>query len=96
MHWFVSMHDAVDGNLPLVHQQSKREKKGRLEELCKLRDNLLPAEVLVYQAEVVIRLSPKMGDGWVVPGRQKEGVTPGKTIWIEGESKNSVLFMQLL
>jgi transposase len=91
---------------------SKRKKNRRLRELRKLRDKLPPNEVLVYQDEVDIHLNPKIGDDWMVRGQQKEVLTPGQNqkrylagaqdastgelIWVEGESKNSLLFIQLL
>lgn len=91
---------------------SKRKKNRRLRELRHLRDKLPPDEVLVYQDEVDIHLNPKIGDDWMVRGQQKEVLTPGQNqkrylagaqdastgelIWVEGESKNSLLFIQLL
>lgn len=91
---------------------SKRKKNRRLKALRELRDNLPPDEVLVYQDEVDVHLNPKIGDDWMVRGQQKEVVTPGQNqkrylagaqdavtgelIWVEGESKNSLLFIRLL
>ena len=91
---------------------SKRKKNRRLRELRNLRDKLPTDEVLVYQDEVDIHLNPKIGDDWMVRGQQKEVLTPGQNqkrylagaqdastgelIWVEGESKNSLLFIQLL
>ena len=91
---------------------SKRRKNKRLRELRKLRDNLPAGEVLVYQDEVDIHLNPKIGLDWMVSGQQKEVMTPGQNqkrylagaqdaetselIWVEGESKNTILFIQLL
>ena len=59
-----------------------------------------------------IHLNPKIGPDWMVCGQQKEVVTPGKNvkrylagaqsvrdkemIWVEGEQKNSMLFIRLL
>lgn len=98
---------------PIVNSTwSKSRKNQRLSELRQLRDNLPFDEVLVYQDEVDIHLNPKIGDDWMVPGQQKEVLTPGQNqkrylagaqdavtgelVWVEGESKNSLLFIQLL
>jgi len=98
---------------PIVHcPWSKRAKEQRLRELERLRDTLPPNEVLVYEDEVDIHLNPKIGPDWMVPGQQKQVVTPGKNqkrylagaqdvrtgelIWVTGEKKNSLLFTLLL
>lgn len=68
--------------------------------------------MLVCEDEVDIHLNPKIGLDWMVPGQQKEVMTPGQNqkrylagaldsrtgelIWVEGESKNSILFIRLL
>jgi len=68
--------------------------------------------VVVYEDEVDIHLNPKIGLDWMVSGQQKEVETPGKNvkrylagaqdaktgelIWVEGEKKNSLLFIRLL
>ena len=91
---------------------SKRAKNKRLREIKELVETLAEDEVLVYEDEVDIHLNPKIGLDWMVPGQQKEVVTPGQNqkrylagamdsrtgelIWVEGESKNSILFLQLL
>lgn len=91
---------------------SKRAKMKRLREIDQLVATLPEDEVLVYEDEVDIHLNPKIGLDWMVSGQQKEVVTPGKNekrylagaldaetgelIWVEGESKNSRLFIQLL
>jgi transposase len=91
---------------------SKRAKNRRLRELEQLQATLPPDEVLVYEDEVDIHLNPKIGPDWMVPGQQKQVVTPGKNekrylagaqdvrtrelIWVEGEKKNSLLFILLL
>lgn len=98
---------------PIVHcPWSKRAKTRRLRELQQLQETLPPDEVLVHEDEVDIHLNPKIGPDWMVPGQQKQVVTPGKNqkrylagardartgelIWVEGEKKNSVLFILLL
>lgn len=91
---------------------STQAKNKRLREIEKLRETLPEDEVLVYEDEVDIHLNPKIGLDWMVKGQQKEVLTPGQNekrylagaldaetgelIWVEGESKNSLLFIQLL
>lgn len=91
---------------------SKPAKNRRLREIRRLLDNLPPDEVAVYEDEVDIHLNPKIGLDWMVRGQQKEVLTPGKNekrylagaknaqtgelIWVEGEKKNSLLFIFLL
>ncbi len=91
---------------------SKRAKNKRLREIDKLLETLPEDEVTVYEDEVDIHLNPKIGLDWMVRGQQKEVVTPGKNqkrylagardartgelIWVEGERKNSMLFIRLL
>jgi transposase len=86
--------------------------KRRLRAIRRLVDQLPPQEVVVYEDEVDIHLNPKIGLDWMVRGQQKEVVTPGKNvkrylagaldartgrlIWVEGERKNSALFIRLL
>lgn len=88
------------------------EKEQRLSEIRQLIENLPPDEVAVYEDEVDIHLNPKIGLDWMVPGQQKEVLTPGKNekrymagaqdartgelIWVEGEKKNSYLFILML
>lgn len=91
---------------------SKPAKNRRLREIRRLVDNLPHDEVAVYEDEVDIHLNPKIGLDWMVRGQQKELPTPGKNekrylagaknaktgelIWVEGEKKNSLLFILLL
>jgi len=91
---------------------SKRAKNRRLRELRELVENLPDDEVAVYEDEVDIHLNPKIGLDWMVKGQQKEVLTPGQNekrylagaldattgelIWAESDSKNSLLFIQLL
>ena len=69
-------------------------------------------EVVLYVDEVDIHLNPKIGPDWTRRGRQKEVLTPGcnekrylagawdpktrRLIYVEGERKNSLLFLELL
>lgn len=91
---------------------SKRAKNRRLREIRDLIDNLPDDEVAVYEDEVDIPLNPKIGPDWMVGGQQKEVETPGQNvkrylagaidvrtkelIWVEGEKKDSMLFILLL
>ncbi|MFQ5968828.1 MAG: IS630 family transposase [Acidimicrobiia bacterium] len=91
---------------------SKQAKAKRLRMIDRLLQSLGPREVAVYADEVDIHLNPKIGNDWMVPGQQKEVVTPGKNekrylagamdattkrlTWFEGEKKNSMLFIGLL
>lgn len=91
---------------------SKRAKNRRLRELRELVEDLPDDEVAVYEDEVDIHLNPKIGLDWMTKGQQKEVLTPGQNekrylagalnartgelIWAESDSKNSLLFIQLL
>lgn len=91
---------------------SKAAKTRRLQQIEALLANLPADEVAVYEDEVDIHLNPKIGWDWMVPGQQKEVLTPGKNekrylagaqnaqtgelLWVEGEKKNSLLFIRLL
>jgi transposase len=68
--------------------------------------------VAVYADEVDVHLNPKIGLDWMGYGQQKEVLTPGQNekcyvagamdavtgalTWVDGERKNSVLFIALL
>jgi transposase len=91
---------------------SKRAKNKRLREIRELIEDLPDDEVAVYEDEVDIHLNPKIGLDWMVQGQQKQVLTPGRNekrylagalnattgelIWVEGDSKNSLLFIRLL
>lgn len=91
---------------------SEAAKTRRLNAIEKLLSGLPPDEVAYYEDEVDIHLNPKIGPDWMVCGQQKEVATPGKNekrylagaqsvrgkemIWVEGERKNSMLFIRLL
>lgn len=98
---------------PIVHcPWSKRAKNKRLRELEQLEQTLPEDEALVHEDEVDLHLNPKIGADWMVPGQQKQVVTPGRNekrylagardvrtgelIWVEGERKTSLLFILLL
>ena len=91
---------------------SKAAKTRRLRQIEALLVNLPADEVAVYEDEVDIHLNPKIGWDWMVSGQQKEVLTPGKNekrylagaqnartgelLWVEGDKKNSLLFIRLL
>lgn len=91
---------------------SQQAKQRRLREIQALIDQLPDDEVAVYEDEVDIHLNPKIGADWMVPGQQKQVLTPGKNVkrylagaldvrtgelvWVEGERKISLLFILLL
>jgi transposase len=71
-----------------------------------------PGEVWVFEDEVDIHLNPKIGPDYMLPSIQKKVLTPGvnqkrylagalnaftgQLTWVEGESKDSELFMRLV
>jgi transposase len=87
-------------------------KARRLNAIRQLLVALPRHHVAVYEDEVDIHLNPKIGLDWMVRGQQKEVVTPGQDVkrylagaldvrtglltWVEGERKNSALFIALL
>ena len=87
-------------------------RRRRLREIERLVRHLPGDEVVVYVDEVDIHLNPKVGPDWTRRGRQKEVLTPGcnkkrylagawnpktrRLIYVEGERKNSLLFLELL
>jgi transposase len=91
---------------------SESAKQSRLRAIRKLINNVPDDEVVVYEDEVDVHLNPKIGLDWMVPGQQKEVPTPGQNqkgylagaknahtgelTWVEGDSKNSLLFILLL
>ena len=91
---------------------SKWAKTHRINQLKRLQERLKPGEILVYEDEVDIHLNPKIGLDWMNCGTQKEVLTPGQNkkrylagalnaenselVVVEGERKNSDLFLKLL
>lgn len=91
---------------------SQEAKNSRLRQIQRLIAHLSPDEVVVYEDEIDIHLNPKIGLDWMVRGQQKEVVTPGQNekrylagvqnvrtgelTWVEGDRKNSFLFILLL
>lgn len=91
---------------------SKGRKARRLNRIRRLVEGLPKGEVAVYEDEVDIHLNPKIGYDWMGKGQQKEVRTPGRNRkrylagaldvragalhWVEGEKKDSWLFVRLL
>jgi len=87
-------------------------KTRRLNRIRRLLDTLPADEVALYSDEVDIHLNPKIGWDWMLPGLQKQVCTPGQNekrylagakdtrtgllYWVEGQRKNSDLFVALL
>jgi transposase len=90
----------------------KARRTHRLRAIERLVANLPADEVVLYLDEVDIHLNPKIGPDWTKRGRQKKVLTPGcnekrylagvwnpktrRLIYVEGERKNSLLFLELL
>jgi transposase len=90
----------------------KSRRLRRLAWIRRLIRDLGPDEVAVYEDEVDIHLNPKIGPDWMLMGQQKTVATPGqnqkrylagaldartgKLTWVEGERKNSTLFLLLI
>jgi transposase len=91
---------------------SESAKRRELQKIRRLIEQLPSGEVAVYVDEVDIHLNPKIGLDWMVRGQQKTVSTPGQNvkrylagamdaktrelILVEGEQKNSFLFILLL
>lgn len=91
---------------------SKPRKNRCLRAIRRLRATLPRGHVAVYADEVDVHLNPKIGLDWMGYGQQKEVLTPGQNekryvagamdaktgtlTWVDGERKNSVLFIALL
>lgn len=90
----------------------QRKKQKVLNELKRLEAKATGKTLVFYADEVDIHLNPKLGHDWMLPGVQRVVVTPGKNekryvagaldastrklICVEGESKNSLLFCELI
>jgi transposase len=90
----------------------KAHRTRRLRAIQRLVEDLPAADVVLYLDEVDIHLNPKIGPDWTKRGRQKSVLTPGcnqkcylagawnpetrRLIYVEGERKNSLLFLELL
>jgi transposase len=91
---------------------TKSRRTRRLRAIQRLIDNVVPGEVVLYLDEVDIHLNPKIGPDWTPTGKQTYVRTPGcnekrylagafnpttgRLTWVEGDRKNSLLFLELL
>jgi transposase len=91
---------------------SQQRREARVNEIQHLIDTLPKNEIVLYQDEVDIHLNPKIGQDWMLKGQQKLVITPGKNekcyiagaldtatgeiTFVEGLSKNSLLFCNLV
>jgi transposase len=91
-------------------QASRRDQ--RIRRLRYLLLHARPGEVWVFEDEVDIHLNPKIGSDYTLPGQRKTVRTPGvnkkrylagalnaftgQLTWVEGESKDSQLFMRMI
>jgi transposase len=90
----------------------RSRRRRRLRAIQRLVNNLPRGEVALYLDEVDVHLNPKLGPEWTLAGKQKYVHTPGcnekrylagalnpktdKLTWVEGDRKNSLLFLDLL
>lgn len=90
----------------------KSAKNRRLSMIRRLTDTLPPNHAAVWEDEADIDLNPRIGPDWMLPGTQRQVVTPGKNIkrylagamdavtgrltWVKGLRKDSGLFIELL
>lgn len=91
---------------------SERARKKRMKMIHGLIDTLPAGQACVWEDEADIDLNPRIGFDWMLPGTQRQVMTPGKNvkrylagamdaktdraIWVKGERKTSRLFMDLL
>jgi putative transposase len=91
---------------------SNPRKNRRLRAIRRLLGSLPRGHVAVYADEVDVHLNPKIGLDWMGYGQQKEVLTPGQNekryvagaldartgalTWVDGDRKNSALFITLL
>jgi transposase len=91
---------------------SQGAKNRRISLLKRLVQSLPPDQAAVWEDEIDIHLNPKIGPDWMLPGTQRQVVTPGKNvkryvagamdslsdrvIWVKGDRKHSALFIELL
>lgn len=91
---------------------SEARKRRRIQEIKDLVGNLPGDEACVWEDELDLHLNPKIGFDYMLPGRQREVLTPGKNrkryfagamdarsdkvLWVRAQRKNSSLFILLL
>ena len=90
----------------------RRAIRRRVREIRRFISRLPADEACVWEDEADIDLNPRIGPDWMLPGTQREVVTPGKNVkryvaaamdartdrltWVTGGRKNSDLFIELL
>jgi transposase len=90
----------------------RRQKAARIRLIRKLVESLPPDEAAVWEDELDVHLNPRIGPDWMLPATQRQVPTPGKNVkryvagaldattdrlvWVSGERKNSLLFIELL
>ena len=91
---------------------SESARKRRVAMIRALIDSLPANEAMVWEDEADVDLNPRIGFDWMLPGTQRQVMTPGKNVkrylagaldaktdrlvWVQGERKNSRLFIDLL
>ncbi len=87
-------------------------RKQRMAMIQGLIDTLPASQACVWEDEADLDLNPRIGFDWMLPGTQRQVMTPGKNVkrylagamdartdelvWVKGERKNSRLFIDLL
>jgi transposase len=90
----------------------RRARAARIRLIRKLVESLPADEAAVWEDELDVDLNPRIGSDWMLPGTQRQVVTPGKNVkrylagaldavtdrlvWVSGGRKNSLLFIELL
>jgi transposase len=91
---------------------SRRAKSSRIRLIRQLIQSLPPGQAAVWEDEIDIHLNPKIGPDWMLPGTQRQVLTPGQNrkhylagamdaqtdrlVRVAGAKKNSGLFIELL
>jgi len=91
---------------------TSRAQRRRLRAIQRRLASLAPGHEAFYEDEVDIHLNPRIGRDWMLPGTQKEVLTPGQNqkhylagalhtrtgqvLWVGNGRKNSYLFLLLL
>jgi transposase len=91
---------------------SESARKQRVAMIHALIDSLPADQAAVWEDEADIDLNPRIGFDWMLPGTQRQVMTPGKNVkrylagamdaqtdrvlWVKGQGKNSRLFIDLL
>ena len=91
---------------------SDSARKTRLAAIHGLIDSLPPDQACVWADEADVDLNPRIGSDWMLPGTQRQVLTPGKNVkryfaaamdarterlvWVKAGRKNSRLFIDLL